>query len=342
MINRIVRSIFVLLAVVAPMLTTQGTANAWSGDLPDCGTIPDYVAAISADTAYDAGKTSYVVFERVWTGNPLNGSVGVAVDWDVTDDVASNTVLFDYGDGTHGLSTNDLRKLNTDNTLSGTVSGGISMDDIACIAAVHDASPGAANSIYASSYTGSTDYHDPADGDGDPDPIYNECATLDFVCYYGNVMTFFGIVGSFIGDFFTSIGSLFEDFSVGLAEMLGGLFIPTDNHFSDTFNALNTFFQDKFGFLSWPLTFLGDLITALSVASNASHCVPGSGGSISAFCEISLAAPGGVIPQFKINFGVIEQSWPTLWTYLQTAIVGVTMFGLITAIYHKYMRIIKS
>lgn len=347
MISYIHRSFLVFLAVVITVSATflsSNTANAWSGDLPDCGAIPDYVAAIKANSSYDAQKTSYVVFKRAWTGPPFNGGVGVAVDWDATDGSASGVRFYDSG-GEHALYVQQGYILNSDNTLSSEQVSQTTFLDLTCVSAVHSAST--TNPVYISSYTGGTSYYDPASsgsGGGSPNSLYNTCGTLDFVCYYGNVMTFFGIVGNFIANFFTSIANAFTSFSVALADMLGNLFIPTNDHFPQMFSDLGSFFQDKFGLLTWPITFFSDLISGLSNAAGyGTTCIySGQDLGIYSFCNMSLAAPAGIIPAFSINFGVVEQSWPPLWHLLQTALIGITVFGLVTAIYHKYMRIIQS
>ncbi|HSW77920.1 MAG TPA: hypothetical protein VLG36_03920 [Candidatus Chromulinivoraceae bacterium] len=174
---------------------------------------------------------------------------------------------------------------------------------------------------------------------GTVDPRYNTCGLLDFVCYYGNVMTFFGIVGSFIGDFFTNIGTTFSNIATNIGETVLNVFIPAQNHLSDTFNALGSFFQSKFGFVAWIITFLKDLFTSLTIENNGDAC---QSFYSYGYCVKTFSAPSGIIPVFGIDFGVIEKYWPSLWQLLQTALIGTTAYFFIVAIYHKYMRILRG
>lgn len=331
MISYLRRSLFVFLALVisvaAVPLLTPSTANAWTGTLPSCN------VSLSADfvTNMDAASPGwenkpYVIYQRAWWGTQTVIDAGDAVQFTKSGEYQMITSPSSVGYDIHADGTVAMRYNNSS----------FGFTDITCVQAAHQANYNASWDVaqFPTTYDS---------GGGGTAPLYNTCATLDFVCYYGNVMTFFGIVGGFIGDFFTNIGNTITNFSVSLMDSVTSLFVPKQNHFTDTFSALGSFFQQKFGFLAWPVTFLANLITGLSTTGDANTCVyGGQGPGIYSFCSLGLSAPAGIIPAFNINFGAIEQNWPSLWQYLQTALIGITVFGLVTAIYHKYMRIIKS
>ncbi len=180
------------------------------------------------------------------------------------------------------------------------------------------------------------------DGGGEiPSEVtYDECTALDFACYFGNVMKFFVSIGDFISGFFTSFGEMFTDFSLSVVDGISSLFMPTVD-FGAAFNDLRDFFNSKFGFLVFPIDFIGRLLTAM-MPSNPGGTVAscGSTNNVPQFCLFSV---GPILGSYMtIDFGFAEKYFPAFFDLARTALAGLLSVGLIIALHKKYMGVIKS
>lgn len=131
------------------------------------------------------------------------------------------------------------------------------------------------------------------------------------------------------------LGCVIRNFGVFLRSLFVSLFVPPPGPFNDAFTGLRDTFTSHLGFLIYPITFIGSLLNAFVAYDNIDSCTP-------AVCLPTFTAPAGIIPEFSIDLGAIESHWPTLWSYIKISLTGITVFGLIIALYHKYMRIVKA
>ena len=205
---------------------------------------------------------------------------------------------------------------NSDYNLSGGQS--MSFTDVNCISTVH-------NATYDTTWGDIAHFPDTG-----VVPPYKtpSCSPMDFACWLSPI--------------FSGIGDGFNNVIQALTQGIATLFVPSQNLFSDTFTTLSTFFQTKFGFLVYPFTFIPNLFNALTSYDNIDSCAYGGGGSIGVpgVCNPDLGTFYG--SNVTINFGALEQTFPTLWTLIRTFISGITVFTLALAFRRKYMEVVKS
>jgi len=129
--------------VSLPFVNT-GTANAWSGYLPQCANFPDtWQSAIEADSRFTA-STSWAAFKRDWYSVPFDGYPGLVVVWN-----QSSSIYFDgngVDDSGNGLaipSVASFYKVTTSGLVdvSSSLGGGwgaITFFDVNCIQDTHN------------------------------------------------------------------------------------------------------------------------------------------------------------------------------------------------------------
>jgi len=317
------------------------SVNAFSGVLPACsGAIPTTLAIQAANSSYDPTTYQYVVFNRANTyyqGShnmiiiaPTPAAGGTKQMWFTTDSEGDTHLNFAGGINTYTIdaSSGALTEIRDSGSPALANSG---EDDTTCISGTHNWS---ATLNTDGTYTGGL--YIIADT---PPPLYATCSALDFACYFGNVMTFFGVVGDFIGGFFDSINTMITNMAESLLTGLQALFVPSSGHFGTAFNDLSTFFQTKFGFLTYPFTFFPSLFGALSTYDNITSCAS-SGLGVPSVCDPNFGTFYGSAVTF--NFGAIEQTLPSLWLLIQLFVSGITVFALMVGVYHKYLSMVKS
>lgn len=165
------------------------------------------------------------------------------------------------------------------------------------------------------------------DGEGEA------CDALDFGCWLSPI--FDGIADTFI--------------AVGQAIVKGitTIFVPDSEIMTQLFTDFGTFFNDKFGFLFYPIQFLIDLLNGIVNTSDS-----GIG-----FCSLPTLPriDGGAVgsgmatgtlfgDDFFSHWQVcsIRESTPLLWNVVTTVIKGLTVFALVMGIYKKYKGIIHK
>jgi len=133
----------VLLAVFGVQIAGPSSpANAWSGNLAQCGAFPSaWQSEIKADSRYNA-NTSWVAFKRAWYGPDFYGYPALAVIWNSTThgqiqfqsngvDDTSNVLNIPGGASLFQVLGSGL------NYVGGT-GGGIGIDDLTCVLDVHN------------------------------------------------------------------------------------------------------------------------------------------------------------------------------------------------------------
>lgn len=135
------------------------------------------------------------------------------------------------------------------------------------------------------------------------------CNTLDLGCHVAGI--FRGVANTF-----TAVGQ-------AILKGIAFLFTPTDKA-QEAFSSLNTFLQDKLGFLVYPVTFMVDMFDAM-----------GEGGS---WCNTTTCTKnfGNFLGQnFTVNLNQPATVMPTYWNWLLALIRAVTIFTLVLAVRNK-------
>lgn len=148
--------------------------------------------------------------------------------------------------------------------------------------------------------------------------VDNDCDALDFGCWMGKV--------------FDTIGDGLKEVMMGVVKAITYLFAPDEAKMSEIMNNAKTFFEAKLGFLVYPLTFIGQMFTAMGDTSN-NWCSDSS-------CSKSFGNFFG--SNFTVNLLDFKNQMPTVWTFFTTAIRGLTVLALILAIRKKYMEVLHK
>lgn len=132
---------------------------------------------------------------------------------------------------------------------------------------------------------------------------YEKCDTFDIACHIRN------------------IGVLFRN-------MMIELFLPNGDNTNAKFGELSDFFQQKFGFLLFPFTFLGNVFNSFTCGSSCSSGTV----HISGFFGKTV----------DLNFLGIADDSPTAWTTFTTIIQAVTVVGIVLMFHRKFDGVIKQ
>jgi|GEM_PF-4415802 len=325
----------------ALLQTTQ--ANAFSGTLPACsGTIPATSAIQAANSSYDPTTYQYIVFNRANTYYQGSSNILIIAP---TPSPTGNKQMYFSNDGTdtwlHFGNLINTYKINPDASLTEIRDGGSpalansSFTDTTCISGTHNWT---ATLNSDSTYTGGL--YTIADT---PPPLYASCAALDFSCYFGNVMAFFGVVGNFITGFFTTLGTAFTNLSISLVQGFAMIFIPPSNAFPNLFLDIQSTISSKLGFLTYPATFFTNLFGTVFQTSNTSYACDYSGsqgvGELG-LCTIAFGPFFG--STFTFNYGWMASTFPALWTIFQSTVIGTTSITLIFMYYRKLLEVLKA
>ncbi|MFZ2836168.1 MAG: hypothetical protein WAZ21_02515 [Candidatus Saccharimonadales bacterium] len=164
----------------------------------------------------------------------------------------------------------------------------------------------------------------PVDPEPEPNPfdIFEECDVVDVVCHTRNIATFF----------------------TNIPQLTSALFLPSGDLFSENFNELRDFFNEKFGFLIFPIDFIGRVFTAMMPTNpNGTYpsCVYNNGQyGVPALCSLHVGPILG--GELVIDFGFAEKHFPAFFNLARAALGGLVSLSLIYALHRKYMRVIKS
>jgi len=149
-------------------------------------------------------------------------------------------------------------------------------------------------------------------------PLGSEnCSPLEFGCW--------------IGKAFNGIADTFQAVGEAIVKAIAWLWVPDGDYMTGLFNQFLDSAEAQFGFLSYPITYLSDLIDSFD--SSSSWCTESS-------CTKSFGSFFG--GTFAINFLTLKTNFPDLWTYIVLALRGTTILALIFAIRHKYMEVLEK
>lgn len=164
----------------------------------------------------------------------------------------------------------------------------------------------------------------PVDPEPEPSPfdIFEDCEVIDVVCHTRNIATFF----------------------THIPELTAALFVPKGASIETTFNELRDFFNEKFGFLIFPIDFIGRMLNAMMPTNPSGtypSCVYNNGQyGVPALCSLQV---GPILGEYMtIDFGFAEKNFPAFFNLARTALTGLISLGLILALHKKYMGVIKS
>jgi hypothetical protein len=138
--------------------------------------------------------------------------------------------------------------------------------------------------------------------------------------------------GCWVGRAFNGIENTFIAVAQAILKGLAWLWAPDQLKTQQQFGSLNTFLQDKLGFMLYPITFIIDLFNSFTSTAN-NWCTTSS-------CVKSFGNFQG--QPFSININTGATVYPAIWQYFLAAIRGLTVLGLIFAIRHKYLEIVNK
>ena len=177
---------------------------------------------------------------------------------------------------------------------------------------------------YAGAEPGENGVPPPVDPEPEPSPfdIFEDCEVIDVVCHTRNIATFF----------------------THIPELTAALFVPKGASLEATFNELRDFFNEKFGFLIFPIDFIGRMLNAMMPTNPSGtypSCVYNNGQyGVPALCSLQV---GPILGEYMtIDFGFAEKNFPAFFNLARTALTGFISLGLILALHKKYMGVIKS
>jgi len=114
-----------------------------------------------------------------------------------------------------------------------------------------------------------------------------------------------------------------RNFGIFLKVTLTNLFVPSGLFIKNYFNSLSDFFQEKFGLLLYPITFIASTFTEFINAAATPDCV--------------ITPPGEFFGATQtINFCLIQQNMPSIWNGFVTFIRALTVFVVVMALYRKF------
>lgn len=122
------------------------------------------------------------------------------------------------------------------------------------------------------------------------------------------------------------LGCVIRNFGVWLTNTLKMLFIPTGQFFKELFDDFNSFFNEKLGFIAYPITFLIGFFTDVMNAAGSPNCAIEGGSLFGVNADIDLCKMQNNIPQ--IYNGII------------VLIRAAVAFTLIFALFRKYHEVV--
>jgi len=219
--------------------------------------------------------------------------------------------IFTGGDGAVDIVNNPASSLwHLINSSTAPFSTTVTINDFTCITN-YSRSNGAP--VYSTTYTGIT-YNSSAV----PNQIGAVCDSFDVACKIGEV--FQGVQNTF-----TSVGSY-------IVRGIASIFFPDTTYLQSKFTELSFFFVNKLGFLTYPLTFIVNMISAFQDTTQ-NWCTETS-------CVKSFGNLWG--SPFAIDFLTLKNSIPTYWDWFIIFLRGATVIGLLSAIYRTLMTTLKG
>lgn len=166
-------------------------------------------------------------------------------------------------------------------------------------------------------------------------PVEEKCDVWDFPCWIGNI--------------FDGIGDGFNNVSQAILQGFTHLFVPNENAMSDIFSSMQSFFAEKFGFLSDTIAFGGNLFSALTNTYKFGDwtCTsPTGGGQNCGYigCNVRLGSGNlfGSYIDINPNICFIQQANANLWNSMIVILRSTVAIGLIIAFYYRYVNFVKD
>lgn len=127
-------------------------------------------------------------------------------------------------------------------------------------------------------------------------------------------------------DIVGGLGCVIRNFGVWLTNTLKMLFIPTGQFFNELFSDFGNFFNEKLGFIAYPITFLIGFFTDVMNAASSPTCQMEGGSIFGVNADVDLCTMQDKVP--VIYNGII--------TFIRAAVA----FALIFALFRKYHEVV--
>jgi len=292
---------------------TMEPVKAWTGDLPQCVNLPpsgvDYISDMQSEDPdvnfYSVNSTFFA--SSYSTDTPT--SDWFVIWYDIPYQITLSKSGSDYGftAPAGGIVAYYIGgTLQYTDTLAAPFSGGLYTAS-GCYFAAH-------NLNYANSWD--------IDELQNTSASVNECDPLDFACWLER--TFDGVADTFTG------------VTKALLQGITFLFVPPASAISNSFGVLKDTFEDKLGFLGYPLTFFIDVFNA---TLDTSVWGPTSTSGLYDNCAFEFGAFMGA--DLSINLCAFGETWPDAWAIVRTIVIAFTCYFLMAGFYHKFMTIAR-
>lgn len=124
-----------------------------------------------------------------------------------------------------------------------------------------------------------------------------------------------------------------KDIANGFTAALSFLFIPDEGYISGLFDDASAYWNEKLGFLAFPIIFMADLFDALTTSSNYSNCSESS-------CIRNFGNFFG--SNLSINFSQMHTVSPQLWQFVLLVMRITAIYFFINSLYRIGVQIMSN
>lgn len=139
-------------------------------------------------------------------------------------------------------------------------------------------------------------------------------------------------IGCKIKQGFKAVGDTFKAVGEAIVNGLASLFMPDGDYVKDEMDDFGDFLEAKFGFLSYPLVFISNMINSFNDTSNnwctTSSCTKNFGNF--------MGAP------FVVNVTQIKTSMPTYYNWFVAMMRGLVVLGLILSLRQSLLKVLHK
>jgi len=284
-------------------------------------------------TSFDPSTSSYFMYQTTTNHSALRNVYNIIIG------TASNKMTADVVSGTPGIYYNGTINVNVNiiaeptsqkapsQSWAGTPGGswtGFNDGTFALAGSTTSSSPFALSSIYCiagsknialspgwtyDSLPGGVDYTSGVGLTG-----ATACGALDLSCW--------------VAKGFKGVANTLLDVAKAIVGAFATLFLPDSTQLQTDFNSFSSFMSAKLGFLVYPVTFFGNVFSALGGTSN-NWCT-------SSGCTKTFGTFWG--HTFSINILAVSTVYSTVWTWFLALVRGLLILSLLYAVKRTYER----
>lgn len=130
-------------------------------------------------------------------------------------------------------------------------------------------------------------------------------------------------------DLIGALGCQFRNLALRIRNVLVGLFVPSTQFFKQYWNDLGNFLTSKLGFIYQSIASIVSLFTGLVTNAATPDCTYSFSGQ--------FYGTG-----FSLNMCKFQQMFPSIFTVMQSLVVGVTVIGIYFGLQRKYHEVVDA